>query len=139
MSAGHGEQLWTYRQTAAWLGWGDTAAAGRKLKRRVLARERALRRRIAVRLDGAKAPKHRLTRSLVMRYLPELRRSIVDELSSSLKSYLDEIDERIEDRTAAYVSEHVDPRLEQLWERDERIAKAVDELKMRVRRLVEKR
>lgn len=125
--------LLTFRKMAGRLGWGPTRAAGIRLARAVRDRERELGKRIATRTAGGH---QRITESALTRYMPELRRSKVDELAANFRSYLTDIDAKIAEGAAAYVAENVDPRLDELWARDETLAKNLDALGARVARIV---
>jgi len=114
------------------LGWGESRAAAVRLKRAVLTRERELGKRIATRTGGH----HRITESALTRWMPELRRSKVDELAANFRSYLTDIDARISEGAADYVAKNVDPRLDELWARDEKLAENLDQLGARVTQIV---
>lgn len=134
MSGGPRELL-TFRKMAGRLGWGETRAAGRKLARAITARERELGKRIATRSEGGH---RRVTESALTRWMPELKRSKVDELAANFRSYLTDIDAKIAQGAAAYIAENVDPRLDELFQRDEIIAKNLDALGRRVAQIVTK-
>ncbi len=133
MNAGGPRELLTFRKMASRLGWGDSRAASRKLARAVRAREQETGKRIATRTGGGH---QRITESALTRWMPELKRSKVDELMVNFRAYLTDIDTKIAEGAAAYVSENVDPRLDELFERDEKIAKTVDQLGARLAQLV---
>lgn len=126
-------ELLTFRKMAARLGWGESRAAARKLARAIHARERETGKQIATRTTGGHK---RITESALTRWMPELRRSKVDELAANFRSYLTDIDAKIAEGAAAYIAENVDPRLDELFERDETIAKNLDALGRRVAQIV---
>lgn len=84
---------------------------GRKLRNLVMAREREIGRRIAIRLSDGKEPKLRITIGAIYRHLPELRPARVDDLARLVRPML----ERQEARTKALIREENDrtvlPRL----------------------------
>lgn len=125
-------ELLTFRKMAGRLGWGESEAAGKRLKRAVRTRERELGKRIATR-SGAHC---RISETALTRWMPELKRSKVDELAANFRSYLTDIDSKIAEGAAAYVAENVDPRLDELFQRDETIAKNLDALASRIAQIV---
>lgn len=120
------QELLTWREATSALGWSDggTEAAGRRLKDKVLAREAVSGKQIATR-DKGKRPMW-VTIGAIMRHMPELRRSRVDALSKALAEYNAEADRRIANAIEAKISESVDPRLEELWQRDEKLAVEIE-------------
>ncbi|HTJ17808.1 MAG TPA: hypothetical protein VL494_13605 [Steroidobacteraceae bacterium] len=119
----------TFRQMARRLGWSDTRASGRKLARLIRAREKETGRRIATTTEGGH---RRITESALTRYLPELRRSKVDELMGNFRAYLSDIDDRIAEGAAAYIAENVDPQIAELRADDQKLARMLDELGRRM-------
>lgn len=110
---------------------------GLRLKRYVLNREREIGKKIARRNSSAKyGVRYTITMTALRRYCPDLFPSKVDELRRTFDAYIDSIDGKIEERVTAHVSEHVDPRLDELWQRDEIIAKSVTDLATRVERIL---
>lgn len=107
-------------------------AAGRRLKKAVLAREVQLGKQIATRLGSGPRPKMRITLSAVMRWLPELRRSRVDRLSDALREFNADTDRRVTEIVTEQLAESVEPRLEELWQRDEKLAIEFEGLTKRV-------
>jgi hypothetical protein len=124
--------LLTLREAAAWLGWGNNRFAARRLERRLVAKEKAIGRSLMVRTQGAERETRRVTVSMLRAYLPEARPSKVDELKRDMVKRLEGLDERIREGAAGYVAEHVEPRLDELWERDEQIAETLNQLGARV-------
>ncbi len=120
------QELLTWREATARLGWidGGSEAAGRRLKDKILAREVASGKQIATR-DKGQRPMW-VTMSAVIRHMPELRRSRVDSLSKALAAYNAETDRRIEEAIEAKLAESIDPRLEELWQRDEKLALEIE-------------
>ena len=131
-------KLLTWREAAQELGWGDSRAAGLRLQHAVLTQERLKRIRIATRVQprgtGCK-PHCRITLSALRRHLPELKASAVDELSRNLRKHLTELDRRIAARCTEHINAKLEPRLKELWDRDEQLAQAITELSKRLRRL----
>ena len=125
------ESLLSLDQAAGKLGW-EGAHRRRRLKRLLFARERQSKVAIMTRLGSVKKPAYRVTMSALRRHTPELFKSKVDELADNFRVYLSTIDERIAEVAAAHVSEHVEPRLLELWERDEKIAEQVNALGKRL-------
>lgn len=120
--------LLTLRQAAAWLGWGNNRHAARRLERRLVAKEKATGRTLMVRTQGAERETRRVTVSMLRAYLPEARPSKVDEMRRDMTRVFSTLDERIRSSAAGYVAEQVEPRLDELWERDEQIAESVNKL-----------
>lgn len=129
--------LLTWNQAAKALGW-TGKAAGRRLKRAVLARERQTGKRIATRLGSERRPDYRVTIGAIRRHLPELRPSKVDDLRERFGEYLASIDTRMSDSIAHHVAEYVEPRLDELWQRDEEIAERVNDLGLRVKLIADR-
>lgn len=123
------QELLTWKKATVQLAWkdGGTPAAGRRLKRAVLAREAETGKQIATRLkrDGQRIPL-RITMSAIMRWLPELRRSRVDSLSAALAEYRAETGKLLREMISGQIAEHVEPRLDELWGRDEVLAAQVE-------------
>lgn len=85
---------------------------GRKLKSLVLAREKKLRREIAIRLEGKTGkPVLRITIALLRREFPELFRPRDEASGQAMRRYVATIEDRIERISEATVSGYVDPRL----------------------------
>jgi hypothetical protein len=102
---------------------------GRNLKRLLFAREKATGQQIMVRWRkrGTTRTEYRVTMSALRRHCPELFPGKVDDLSRHFREYLLKIDERIAVIVADHVAEHVEPRLDELWRRDETIARQVED------------
>lgn len=128
------EQLMTLDQAALRLHWEGRGRA-RRLKRLLFARERQTKKRIMTRLGGEKMTKYRVTLSALRRYCPELFKSKVHELQDNLKGFLKSIDERISEGVVSHVATEVEPRLQELWERDEQLAGNIQEVAKRVEQL----
>lgn len=125
--------LLTFSQAQQALGM--KGPGGRRLKRMVLARERSSGKRIAIRC-GTKKPTYKVTMSALRKHLPHLfERSKVQTLGRDMQEYLDAIDDVIADRVWVHITDQVEPRLEELWERDETIALNVTNLAARVEQL----
>lgn len=124
-------RLLTFDEAAKRLKW-EGRWRGLRLKRACFARERELKRRFVTRLGSSRMPSYKITLSALRRAFPELFASKVDSLQANFKNYLLAIDARISERVATHVDEHVEPKIQELWERDERIAGTVDELAKRV-------
>jgi hypothetical protein len=109
---------------------------GRTLLELLNAKERKLGREIMIRKGRGLKNRHlRVTMSMVRQHCPELFPSAVDDLQRSFRRYLEDIDEHIAAGVAEHVAAHVDPKLDELWERDEKIAKNVKALGERVDKL----
>ena len=124
--------LLTFREAAAWLGWGNSRAAGLRLKRRVIAKEKALKRALIVRIEGPERESRRVTRSMLRTHMREVLPSKVDELKRDFGRHLATLDERIRMASSAFVAQQVEPRLSELWQRDEQIAESVNALGARI-------
>jgi len=129
-----GEELLTLPQAQSRLKM--KGPRGLRLKRYLLAKEKRTGKQIMQRLGGGKRASYRVTMSLLRKHCPELFKSKVDELQSNFRRYLSHIDARIREHAAEYVAEHVDPRLQELWQRDEMLAENLDELGKRVAEIV---
>lgn len=125
------ENLLSLDQAAGKLGW-EGAHRRRRLKRLLFARERQTKKPIMTRLGSAKKPAYRVTMSALRKHTPELFKSKVDDLAENFRNYLSTIDDRIAEVVTGHVTEHVEPRLQELWERDEKIAEQVNQLGRRV-------
>jgi hypothetical protein len=133
------QHLMSFAQAAASLGWsGSKRARGLRLMRLVMAREREIGRRIATRIPNASRTNYRVTLSVLRRHLPSLFKSKVDELGENMRGYLAAIDEKIAEAAAEHVSEYVEPRLQELWDRDEHLAERVNDLGLRVKLLADR-
>lgn len=124
-------ELLSFRKAAERIGWKGRAGEY-KLLRVVFSKEKESGKQIATRFRGPKKTNCRVTISALRRHCPELFKSKVDELSENMRDYLHSIDTRIAEAAAAHVARHVEPRLDELWGRDEVIADKVDELGQRV-------
>jgi hypothetical protein len=102
----------------------------------LLAKESEAGTRIMIRLQGTKRPKCRITWSLLRRHCPELFESKVEQLERDMKSYLGSIDAKIAESVSTHVASQVEPRLDELWQRDETIAESVRQLARRVTLIV---
>lgn len=85
-----------------------------------------------IRMPGNKRTHLRVTMALMRRWCPEAFQSKVDSLQSDFRTYLKAIDQRIEAGAAAHVTKHVEPRLVELFKRDEKLAGNIDDLMRRV-------
>jgi hypothetical protein len=100
---------------------------GRKLQRYLLAKERERRRQIMVRLPGNHRIHYRVTMALLRRWCPELfPDSAVDKLRKQLPELVRLIDHRAHRVFDVRFERDVTPRIKELWERDESLAKSVD-------------
>lgn len=109
----------------------------RALLRVLVAKERASGVRFLIREGGAKRTLHKVTMTAIRRHAADLLPSKVDLLKRDFGAYLKAIDDRIAEGAARHVERYVDPRLAELWERDETIAESVDELGKRVAAIAE--
>lgn len=124
------------------LGWDQAAAElkwtgrhrGRRLKHYVLRREKQTGEKIALRVGTPRKPAYRVTMGALHQYCSELfeKKSKVDSLQAVMTAHLKQIDERIAMGVAEHVEDFVEPRFQELWERDEKIAEQVSELASRV-------
>lgn len=128
------EQLLTFDQAAQRLHWEGRGRA-RRLKRLLFARERQTKKRIITRLGGELMPKYRVTLSVLRRYCPELFKSKVQDLQDNLKGFLASIDQRISEGVVSHVATEVEPRLQELWDRDEQLAGNIEEVAKRVEQI----
>jgi hypothetical protein len=128
------QQLLTWKRATVELQWpdGGTDAAGRRLKRLVFARERQTGKQIATRSGEGRRTRPLVTMSAIMRHMPELRRSRVDRLTEALREYTNDTDRRVAEIVAEQFAETVEPRLEDLYQRDEKLAIAHEALAKQV-------
>lgn len=124
--------LMTFRQAAAWLGMGKSRYAARKLERRVLSKERKLGASLVVRMSSAEKETRSVTGSMLRQHFPEFFPSKVKQLRRDMEQRLAAIDEHVRAASQAFVAQQVEPRLAELWERDEQIAESLNELAERV-------
>jgi hypothetical protein len=124
-------QLLTFAEAAEKLKW-KKPGAGRRLKRTCLSRERQSGKPFIVRLKGDNRVNYRVTIGALRTHMPELFHSAVDDLTRSFSEYLENIDDKLRDRVSEQIAETVEPRLEELWQRDEIIAENLNQLGKRV-------
>jgi len=98
----------------------------------LFARERQTKKRIMTRLGGDQRAKYRVTVSALRRSCPELFKSKVQDLQDNLKGFLASIDQRISEGVVSHVATEVEPRLQELWERDEQLAGNIEQVAKRV-------
>jgi len=114
---------------------GMNGPRGRRLKRMVLEREGETGQTIAVRSRGDDRTNYRVTLGALRHHFPELFPSKVEDLKVNMRAVLEAIDEKLEEQVARAIDQQVEPRLEELWERDEITARSLSELAKRVSRL----
>ena len=126
----------SFRKAAAWLGWGDNENAARKLKRMVLSRERTTATAIATRGSGHRRPLRGVTKSAIMRHLPELKPTKLEHLQNEFAKYLAAIDDNqrriAREEAEGVVGEIVDPQLAALSRVDEQLQIQLNSLAERV-------
>jgi hypothetical protein len=127
-------ELLSWKRATVELQWpdGGSDAAGRRLKRLVFARERQTGKQIATRMGEGSRTRPLVTMSAIMRHMPELRRSRVDRLAEAIKEYTDDTDRRVVTIFAEQMAESVEPRLDELYDRDEKLAMAHEALARQV-------
>jgi hypothetical protein len=127
-------ELLSWKRATVELQWpdGGSDAAGRRLKRLVFARERQTGKQIATRMGEGSRTRPLVTMSAIMRHMPELRRSRVDRLAEAIKEYTDDTDRRVVTIFAEQMAESVEPRLDELYDRDEKLAIAHEALARQV-------
>lgn len=118
------------------LGW--EGPGGRRLRRYLVKREKKIGRRIMLRVGTPGKHRHgggayRVTMSALRRWCPELFDAEVS--MATFREYVKGIDSRISLIVAEHVAEHVEPRLDELWQRDETIQNNLNELAVRVNTL----
>lgn len=116
---------------------GMQPSRGRKLQRYLRARERDLGRQIIVDLGTRRKRRERVTLHVLRQTCPALFRSRVDTLVSGFRKVLTRIDAHTAELVDARVAAYVDPRVRELWQRDEQIAESVQALGARVERLTD--
>jgi hypothetical protein len=105
---------------------------GRALRAMVLARERQTGKKIAIRLNGEKEPKLRITIGALYRYFPELQPARVDDIARLVRPMLDRTLERASERTRSVVQEEIKktvvPRIDRLEKQSQIIKSALAKL-----------
>jgi hypothetical protein len=120
------------RRAAAECGYGNSRAAVRRFKRLVENRERHL----CITLTAKRSGEHpRYNVELCREHIPELRQSRVEILARRLPDLVREIKDRVTEDAANAACERMEPRLRELWERDEQIAEFTERLDVRVQQL----
>lgn len=109
---------------------------GAKLKRLIQAKERKLRREIMNRIQGRRRTTHRVSLTMLRRYMPELFPSEFNAMERQVRMLTRSLDGRMREIATEEIHEQVDPRLKELWERDERLAKNVKEVAKQVERAI---
>lgn len=123
----------TFPAAAKEIGWkpnasGDYDAAGRRLLRRCVAKERTLPKPFIIR-DSAGRPL-KVTLADLHRFLPECVQSRVDVLAGTIRSLLEEVEQRAAEIVEERLQTTIEPELAQL-------RKANDELTKKLARLSE--
>jgi hypothetical protein len=108
---------------------------GRRLLRLLIAKERSAGARFLIRQGGGQRQRFKVTMTAIRRHAPDLLPSKVDKLRRDFSGYMKAIDDRIAEGAAQHVQRFVEPRLSELYDRDEEIAESVDELAQRVAKL----
>lgn len=121
----------TFPAAAEEIGWkpdpkGDYRAAGRRLLRRCRARELELGQQFIIR-DSADRPV-KVTLGALTRFLPDCVPSRVDTLATSIRSLLEEVEERAREIVEERLKVQVEPELQRLHNRDEELAKELEKL-----------
>jgi hypothetical protein len=96
---------------------------GRALRSMVLAREKQTGKQIAIRLNGEKEPKLRITIGALYRAFPELLPARIDDIHRLMRPMLDRAAERTRSVVQEEIKKTVDPRLSRL-EKNDRIIRA---------------
>jgi hypothetical protein len=113
-------ELVTMREAARRLGLGDSRTAERKLRRRVKQVEAASGRAIMV--PGATGRAPCVTIAAIRAACGEFRASRVEDL---VRLAREQLAAAVEREVGTQVTERVEPRLAQLWQRDEQIAETL--------------
>ena len=118
---------------------GDNAAAGWRLRRLVLAREKVVGVTIATRGSGASRPIRGVTLAAVRKHLPEFQPKVArgnSELAQNFRSYLEEIDDRLRGlargEADAAIDETVRPQLDELRQQDNQTLEMLNDLAEKV-------
>lgn len=93
---------------------------GRGLKKMVLARERQTGKQIAIRLDGPKEPKMRITIGALYRSFPELAPARLDDIARMVAPMMKRAEGRTREVVRDEIAKTVEPRLT-LLEKEGRI------------------
>lgn len=108
---------------------------GAKLKRLIEAKEQKLRREIMTRIPGRRRTTHRVSLTMLKRHMPELFPSEFDAMERQVRTLTRSLDSRMREIATEEIHEQVDPRLRELWKRDETLAKNVKDVAKSVERL----
>lgn len=101
---------------------------GRGLRAMVLAREKQTGKQIAIRLNGQKQPKLRITVGALYRAFPELLPARIDDIHRLMRPMLDRAAEQTRLVVQEEIKATVDPRLKRLEKNDRIIRAALAEL-----------
>jgi hypothetical protein len=109
---------------------------GERLQRLIVAAEKRVRRRIALRVEGKSYTRWKVTEASLRRYLPELFDGVgLDRLETLVRGHLRDIDQRIDERAEGVCLRVIAPIRRELEDRDERVASMVVEVSKRVAEL----
>lgn len=109
---------------------GIAGPGGRRLKRYVLRREKQIGKQIAIR-TGTRRVTYKVSIAALRKHCPALFTDS-NALEREFKKHLKAIDDKIQERVIDHISEHVDPKIDELWQRDEIIANNVNQLARRI-------
>lgn len=109
---------------------------GQMLGRLIAAAEKRAGVTIGVFIERKARRRRKVTLGQLRRHLPELfPPSSVSAVERTLRTYLAGIDQRIAEKCAEQIARDVDPRLDELWGRDEKLAQGLLDLTRRVAQL----
>lgn len=131
-------ELLTPRQIASRLGWSDDYADER-LKRIVFSAERQHKVEIFVRGGSESHPAYFATMAAVRKWIPQLfDRSKLDELALNVRTYIGQIELRVQEQVVDHLSESTEPHLDEIRAQLKAVNKRQNDFDSRLR-AIEKR
>jgi hypothetical protein len=121
--------LLTLPQAAKKLGLEDPR--GDKLRRVLIQREKEKGQPIMTRVKGETRTNVYVTMYALRRGCPELF-ATKSSLAKDLQDYLTGIDDKVRAAAAEHVTKFVDPRIDELWERDSKLANAIGNIEKKL-------
>lgn len=123
-------ELVTMREAARRLGLGDSRSAERRLRRRVLQVERSTGRTLII--PGAVARAPCITVAAIRSACAEFKASRVEDMVRLAK---EQVEQMVEREVGSQITERIEPRLRELWIRDEKIAETMIQALRRLERV----
>lgn len=127
-------RLLRLEDAATELGWTGSARRER-LKRLIFARENELGHTFAIRLKGPRRTGYRVTMGALRCNLPELFPSKISTLAGEMRELVGNLSVQFQEKIAQEVANATEPRLDELYLRQERIAEEMSKLVLAVQDL----